>query len=532
MKIAEGATYDSYENGHNECLPETRIELLRHVADWAESPHGKYIYWLKGGAGIGKSTISRTIARQLNNKGLLAASFFFKRGEEDRNNAKRLFPTLAQQLAIAIPELEPEIQKAVEQDPYISGRVLAKQFNKLLLRPLVNLNLGRRVTLVVVIDALDECWSDMRNNDHDIKAILGFLPQVQESKSVQLRFFLTSRPELQIRLGFETVKDNLQTYDLSSIPTSLISHDIAIFLEYAFSQIRKDHKLSVEWPGKKAVDDLLARTVPLFISAATLCRFIGDINWNPNERLQDILSVKATYVSKMASTYLPILNQLLIDQDKSEAQQLVDDFKQIVGPIIMLATPLSVNALSELLGIHSTKIEKRLGQLHSVLAVPDDLDEPVRLLHLSFGNFLLDDSTKNADDNNRFWMDGKVIHKQLTDKCLAIMDGRLEKNICKLPDDSLQRSDIDTDYMKKCMPPELQYACRYWILHLIQSHDPANVADKAISFLKVHLLHWFEVMSIWGLISEAVEAIGRLQSATQVGIGEPMINLLTRYVGV
>jgi hypothetical protein len=85
---------------------------------------------------------------------------------------------------------------------------------------------------------------------------------------------LASRPELPIRLGFETVKDNLQTYDLHRIPTSAISHDIAIFLEYAFSKIRKGHKLPAEWPGKKAVDDLLGRTVPLFISAATLsiCR--------------------------------------------------------------------------------------------------------------------------------------------------------------------------------------------------------------------------------------------------------------------
>jgi Cdc6-like AAA superfamily ATPase len=213
----EGVTYDSSENKHKECLPETRTEVLRQVWAWAESSHGKCIYWLKGGAGTGKSTISRTIARQLNDKKFLGASFFFKRGEEGRNNLKWLFSTIAQQLATTIPELGPEIQKAVEEDPYISGKAPAEQFTKLMLQPLVNLDLDRTVTFVVVIDALDECQSDADKDDHDIKVLLRLLPRVQESKSVRLRFFLTSRPELPIRLGFKAVKNNLQNMDLLSI---------------------------------------------------------------------------------------------------------------------------------------------------------------------------------------------------------------------------------------------------------------------------------------------------------------------------
>jgi cytidylate kinase len=49
---------------------------------------------LNGKAGSGKSIISRTVASRLKEKGLLRASFFFKRGEEDRGNAKKLFPTM------------------------------------------------------------------------------------------------------------------------------------------------------------------------------------------------------------------------------------------------------------------------------------------------------------------------------------------------------------------------------------------------------------------------------------------------------
>lgn len=518
LKIVEGATYDSFENKHKECLPETRTEVLRQVWDWAESSHGKCIYWLKGGAGTGKSTISRTIGQQLNDKRSLAASFFFKRGEEGRNNSKWLFSTIAQQLAITIPELGPEIQKAVEIDPYISEKVPAEQFNKLLLQPLLNMDLNRTVTLVAVIDALDECQSDSDDDDHDIKVLLRLLPRVQESKSVRLRFFVTSRPELPIRLGFDAVRDNLQNMDLHSIQTSEIAHDISIFLDYSFSRIRHSHGLPAEWPGKEAMNDLLARTVPLFISAATLCRFIST-TWDPQDRLQNILNDQSSYVSEMAKTYLPVLNQLLVGQNEREIPRLVQRFKEIVGPIIVLATPLSVNALSQLLGtkssITSHNIKSLLNWLHSVLIIADDPEVPVRLQHLSFRDFLLDGTTRDTEESAKFWIDEAVIHQRLTDQCLAVMDKKLRKNICMLPDDCLQRSEIDTDSINKHLPPELRYACRYWIQHLMQSHKPADAVEKACSFLGKHFLHWLEVVSILGLVSEIIGAITELQSAVR-----------------
>ncbi|KAL4735752.1 hypothetical protein BDV11DRAFT_208208 [Aspergillus similis] len=424
LKIVEGAAYNSFENKHRECLPKTRTEILR-------------------GAGTGKSTISRTIGRQLDNKKLLAASFFFKRGEEGRNNSKWLFSTIARHMAITIPELGPEIQKAVEIDPYISDKVPAEQFNKLLLQPLLNIKLDRIVTLVVVIDALDECQSDDEDDDHDIKILLRLLPRVQESKCVRLRFFLTSRPELPICIGFKAVKDNLQNMDLHSIEASEIARDISIFLDDSFSKIRHNHGLPVEWPGREAINNVLARTVPLFISAATLCRFIGT-TWDPQDRLQNILNDKSSYISEMARTYLPVLNQLLVD-------------------------------------------------------------------------FLLDSTTRDTEESAKFWIDEEAMHQRLTDQCLAVMGKRLKKNICMLPDECFQRSKIKTDSINEYLPPELKYACRYWIQHLMQSLKTANAVEKTCSFLQVHFLHWIKVMSILGLMSEAIGAISRLESAIQDG---------------
>ncbi|KAJ6054863.1 hypothetical protein N7499_005813 [Penicillium canescens] len=78
LPIANGAAFDSYTDRHeDECLPGTRTELLNEIAEWAVSQHGKYIFWLNGMAGTGKSTISRTVAKRFKQEKILGASFFF-----------------------------------------------------------------------------------------------------------------------------------------------------------------------------------------------------------------------------------------------------------------------------------------------------------------------------------------------------------------------------------------------------------------------------------------------------------------------
>ncbi|KAL2814774.1 purine and uridine phosphorylase [Aspergillus granulosus] len=500
LKIAQGSEFDSYGMQHEECLPGTRVELLDQIEKWAGSPHGRGIFWLNGMAGTGKSTISKTISRRFREQRALGASFFFKRGEEERGNAKRLFPTLVKQLAA----------NTLADDANISERVLREQFERLLLRPLLEIKGTLSKTMVVVIDALDEC-----DQEDDINLILRLLPRVQASTAVKLRFFLTSRPDLPINLGFREITNDYQDLILHQIPLPVIEYDISQYFQSKLAQLRESRALPPSWPGNKRMNLLIEQAVPLFISATTMYRFISDKKWDPEKRLQAILAGHITYVSKMGSTYMTVLNQLLTGQDKWESQQLVQEFKEIVGVIILLATPLSAVALSRLVDLDLDDIDRRLNPLHSVLHIPRNSSTPVRLLHLSFRDFLLDTKTKEIKESKKFWIDAKAVHASLADKCLQIMKHSLRKNICNLPSDGILRSEIDKGCVDYCLPPELQYACRYWTEHLVQSQDPTSALVKAFLVLKVHLLHWLEAMSILGLISEAVGRITRLQPIIQ-----------------
>jgi hypothetical protein len=330
-----------------QCLEGTRTELLQKIMKWATLPSPKSIFWLKGMAGTGKSTISRTVARSLKDANHLGASFFFRRSEGDRGNAKKFFPTLIRQLMLWSSELRSCMQKALDRDPDIVSKSLREQFEKLLLQPLLSLDQldQQPQTAVIVIDALDEC-----EHDQDIRNIIRLLPLLQN----RLRIFLTSRPELPISLGFSEIGDHeYQDLALHEIPEEVTERDIRLFLQDRFAKIKHDRNISQDWPGDDVIQQLVRISAPLFITAATVCRYIENPKWEPQLRLAELLKDQAKYATRMDKTYLPILTRLLDDQesDHLEQQQLLQEFQDIVGVIILLAVPLSINTLSRFLGI-------------------------------------------------------------------------------------------------------------------------------------------------------------------------------------
>jgi hypothetical protein len=178
-----------------------------------------------------------------------------------------------------------------------------------------------------------------------------------------------------------------------------------------------------------------------------------------------------------------------------------------------------VKALAQLLNMRISDVSNRLDLLHSVLDIPTRLDAPVRLLHLSFRDFLLDPKKK---DSSRFWIDDKATHRKIAIRCLEIMYCTLKKNICNLPDEGTQRAEVDAHSINRYLPSELQYACRYWAQHLAQSEDPFTELDNALPFLEKHFLHWVEALSILGAVSDVVGTIDTLQFIVPVSCTKKM----------
>ncbi|KAJ5174130.1 uncharacterized protein N7482_000007 [Penicillium canariense] len=482
LPVIQEAAIDSFGNRHeDECLPGTRTELLNEIEEWAASPHGKCIFWLKGMAGTGKSTISRTVARSLKDTNYLGASFFFKRGEGDRGNAKNFFPTITWQLMLRISGLRSEVQKALDHEPDVASKTVSDH--------------RQSQTTVIVIDALDEC-----EQGKDVRNLIRLLPLLQKAKAYRFRIFITSRPELPINLGFlEIANHEYQDLALHEIPKEVIERDIHLFLRNRFAKIKLDKYISDDWPGEDVIQDLLRISIPLFIAAATVCRYIENSSWEPKLRLAGLLKDQRKYASKMEKTYRPILTHLLNEQenDDLEQQQILQEFQSIVGIIILLADPLSINGLSAFLGIGADQISFRLKFFRSVLSIPDNRDEPIRILHLSFRDFLVQPGTQ-------FYVDEPRKHKDIAKFCLQTMACHLQTNICNLDSPGTCTADIDAQHIRQHLPPELQYSCRYWIHYVERSQAVSSDIEDVRLFLKKHFLHWVEVMSLLGLLSDVV----------------------------
>jgi hypothetical protein len=89
------------------------------------------------------------------------------------------------------------------------------------------------------------------------------------------------------------------------------------------------------------------------------------------------------------------------------------------------------------------------------------------------------------------------------------MQSRLRENICSLESSGTYRTDIDPQYIRHYLPPELQYSYRYSIYHLEQSQDLFSGIEDVLLFLQKHFLHWLEAMSLLGFISDKRLANGQ-----------------------
>ncbi|KAF2148017.1 hypothetical protein K461DRAFT_248275 [Myriangium duriaei CBS 260.36] len=507
LKIAKGAEYNSYaDEATPYCLAQTRTDLIGQICEWAidKDPRSKIIFWLCGRPGTGKSTISRTVCRQLDGNNL-GASFFFKRGHGDRGNARRLFSTIASQLSDRFQALRPQIAQALDNDSALCEKVIPEQFDKLLCQPLQIFNSCPSHNLItIVIDALDEC-----ETEQDIRIILKLLGRT-ETQSLGIRVFVTSRPELPIQLGFnnDISKDLFKNVKLEDVNSETIDNDIRIHLEHRLRTIRQEYNslhrldpLAHDWPGETRIAELMHEADRLFIHTSTVCRYISSQD-DPDESLQYVLQRQ---LSGLDSMYRIILEQTVLahSRESDDRDTVRKSLLDLLGSIILLADPLPMKSLSDLLDVRPRKLEGIMKRLQSVFYVPEVEHEPVRVFHLSFRDFLI--NSKSVDEVKT--------HLRLASRCLHRLDqpGTLKNDICNLTVPGVKRTEITNDRIATCIPADVKYACCYWPEHFIRSNIELSDDSEVYRFLRKHFIHWMEALSWLGRLSTAIEYLEQLQ---------------------
>ncbi|KAJ2933180.1 hypothetical protein H1R20_g3901, partial [Candolleomyces eurysporus] len=197
LKHVPSAAYDSQDLAKvNACFEGTRMKLLAGIGRWMSDTAGKPIYVLDGIAGVGKSTVAKTVAQRAADINSLGVSFFFSRDHADRQQASGFVHTIAYQLACCDPSYGKAIATAIDDYPESLHKIMAQQFSALIAQPLCNLLKQRATPLVFVFDALDECTQP------DASDILSLIT-TSISQLPQVKVFLTTRPELVLRNKYQ-----------------------------------------------------------------------------------------------------------------------------------------------------------------------------------------------------------------------------------------------------------------------------------------------------------------------------------------
>ncbi|KZP16029.1 hypothetical protein FIBSPDRAFT_934889, partial [Athelia psychrophila] len=229
------------------CLPGTTQDRQNEIIDWLMNPsdRNQNVLWLRGAAGLGKSTLATTIAEHFRGLQRRGAFLFFDRNSPIESSPSRVISTLAHQLAEHDESVRSAVSAAIERDPQLATTPLITQFKLLLCAPLSAASIRIAGPIIIVIDALDECGDA---NSRRLLLRLLSSPDFATLPS-QFRFLITSRSEPDIEGALHACK-HVKAVDYSKAS----DRDMMLYIKHEIEEvcrIRQDsEELPVGWPGE------------------------------------------------------------------------------------------------------------------------------------------------------------------------------------------------------------------------------------------------------------------------------------------
>jgi hypothetical protein len=499
-----------------ECLPGTRVKILEEIVDWIERPSVSSeepepcVYWLHGVAGCGKSTIASAIAQRFKNLER-CAWYFFDASRQTEAGPQQMFSTLSRMLADMDDRWRESLVKIVEGSQRLQSTLnVEEQFEKFICEPAKEFQpMG---PIVVVIDALDESGSRQ-----DRALLLQMLARLEKLRNCgHFRFLITSRPEEDILPVFAN-QPWVLSMDLTAINEVSTDNDIRQYVDKELSHIPA---LKRKWPEKPWVDLIVTQAEHLFQWASVACAFIagvGEPGADPVQRytrLRD--NQKDVRLKKLDRLYTIVLHGLY---GSGEDNDRILRFRKVLGRVLYVREPLSLDALTELRGVELEEDEEEIERIVCCLGSllkgvnRDHRHEPIQPLHASFIDFLSD-----RDRSGEFYIEKGQEDTVLARSSLRVMNKLLRFNICDLASSYFRNGDINDllTRVKENIPEHLAYACRYFADHVSGCVESQEMLEIIHGLLRKKLLFWLEALSLLKNTSQALTQLLALQTWVKV----------------
>ncbi|KAF5357072.1 hypothetical protein D9756_006775 [Leucocoprinus leucothites] len=476
------------------CHLGTRKDYISKITSWAhgDSDRKEPILWMRGPFGIGKSAIAQSCAEVLDGEHKLAAALFFSRSNADRDDPRRVFTSIAYQIAAKCQSFSDIIDAVIRKDPALVMKTLAKQFEELLVQPLRRLGFARREIeeLVVIVDGLDECRGTVEQS-----AILNIIATSTRKRTTPFRWFITSRPEEHIMRTMNS-DDVVSVSSRIKLPVSRhIDHEILIYLTDEFKKIRTNHRLPGSWPSEEALALLVERCAGLWIYVSTIVRFINDENsYGPKDQLLVVLKF-ARDVSSIIGPNKPLAEMdffytLIMERIPSNIRTTV---RKILLLYSMPAFQRPVH-ISIALCLSTEQLRRACISIRSVMELQDGGD--IRLMRLSFYHASFLEFMKDPERSKELCIYGDFLEEQRRELLTwlhEVCSRSTDSSHLVFPSEAIVPEGIQRrDYY-------LQTLLSFWMLCSIREH-PLDYST-AVSITKLPFKTMFKLLGSFSSIS-------------------------------
>ncbi|KAJ4854411.1 NACHT domain-containing protein [Trichoderma breve] len=341
----------------------------------------------------------------------------------------------------------------------------------------------RLTTAYVIIDGLDECTTGLDE-------LLALIKEALPSRNV--KWILSSRNWANIRESLEDA--GAEGVNLSlEMNATVVAAAVNTYISYKASKIpllKQDAELTEE-----VCNLVREKANGTFLWVAIVFQELQHLNIHYDDR-ESVLERLNGLPKDLTELYDRMLHQIgRLEKRESELCE------SILGITVLAYQPLRLQELATLASFKGnltrpSTLQSLIHNCGSFLTVKDEI---VYFIHQSSKEYL----TSNSAAQSTLFPNGiKEIHHKMAMHSINAMEQKLCRNIYKLNDHAIILADIKTPEPDPLI--SLRYPCSHWLQHICDSiSNSENTQNqlmlndsKILTFLKKHILHWLEVMSL------------------------------------
>ncbi|ETS03685.1 WD40 repeat-like protein, partial [Trichoderma reesei RUT C-30] len=441
----------------------------------------KRLLWIKGDPGKGKTMLLCGLVDEITKRAAQsgdAVSYFF---------CQATMPTINNHLSVLrgliwlLADQQPSLLSYIREAYGTSGKDVFEGPNawysltSFFRSILDDANLTR---IYVIVDGLDECTTGLPE-------LLELFKEVLPLQNV--KWILSSRNWPDIQASLEDTPD-AEGVNLSlEVNAAVVADAVDAYISEKASEVKlfrgKDYLREEVRKVMKEKANGTFLWVAIVFQQLQRMKFLDGGFSALMERLNE-------FPKGLTELYDRMLKQIK-DLDSEQESELC---QTVLGICVVAYQPLRLQELATLAGFKDgltepSALRTLIETCGSFLTVKD---ETVYFIHQSSKEYL---TTSNGAQSAIFPNGTDKVHHKIVMHSLEIMERKLCRNIYKLHDPAILIGDISTPEPDPLV--SLRYPCSYWLRHLCMSMASFNLSDgKLLKFLKEHILHWLEVMTL------------------------------------